>query len=189
MNSMDYVASAEERGDIKGGERLVFVGPVAFREDCLRRVLRVATAYAKPPNEKESCFILLGNIEEVEKVPVYVVEDYAQLQGAATSQHMTFDVEDVKKIAAEAERDGLTIVGIIHTHPRGEAEASTLDKAAWLTLQQEMSKSIPFLIYSISHNEIGIVYAEQSFINQLNSILSPKKIKLTKKTHQLEKHT
>lgn len=176
MNDVIVLDDSEEYEDI--GEDLVFIGPLAFRKECLRKILRIAKAYSKNPNQKEVCFILLGNIREVREIPVFIVEDYVQLYGVVTSMQISFDLEDVKKIIEEAEKDSLTIVGVMHTHPRGEAEPSIQDKISWLILQCEIGRPIPLLIYSQNDDKIGMLYIDWQLIDQLNQKLKTRKINI-----------
>jgi len=176
LSDVIVIDDSEEYADVE--KELIFLGPLAFEKKCLKRILRAAKAYSRPPSEKEAGFILLGSIRQIDGTPVFIVEDQVQLCGMVTPLQVSFDLSDIKKIIEEAEKDHLTIVGVLHTHPRGDAEPSLHDKISWLILQSEIGRAVPLLIYSLNNDKIGMLYIEWQLIDQLIQRLKTRKMSI-----------
>ena len=164
-----------KRDDIGMDSKLIFLGPLAFQEDCLKRILQLSRIYSKPPNEREIILVLIG-YTLIGEAPIQVVSDYITLQATSHTYYATILVEDVKKIIKEIERNNLTMVGIFHTHPHGEAELSCEDIAGWIVLQLEINRSIPLLVYSYENNQLGLAYFKPNLLEEIKQQVKTVKI-------------
>jgi len=165
---LESISRRDDTGmESRNSSKLVFLGPLAFQEDCLKRIVQLSYIYSKPPNERETILVLIGYATIIDEAPIQIVSDYIPLQAMSHTHYATIIVEDVKKIIKEIEKDNLAIVGIFHTHPRDEAELSYDDIAAWIILQLEINRPIPLLVYSYKNNELGLAYFKPNLLEEI----------------------
>ncbi len=98
------------------------------RLDFARKLRAQLVEWARAATPKEACGLLLGRVaaQRVEVCEVREGRNIADDSSAAFELHP----EDHLALTLEAERAGLTVVGVWHSHPRGPATPSASDRAA-----------------------------------------------------------
>lgn len=112
------------------GEELLPFGPNALiQEPVWKRILRDSRAYAKSP-PREINFALGGSWRN----DVFIIKDSIMLVRRSDSCSVEYSVADLKKIEDEYSKSGMTVGGLLHTHPvSGRGKASEQDVVTWVS--------------------------------------------------------
>ncbi len=119
----------------------------AFRENLAR--------HANKQDPYEACAILLGNInkETWETTEIFLTENTDK-----SEINFTVSNEQLLEGYNKAEKNGLSVVGIFHSHPRSEPSPSNTD------VQFMKGNPVPWVIYSGLTNDMKAYLLESEVI-------------------------
>ena len=153
--------------NIKTLENLRF-GPCDINPSAWRSIKLSVRAHSSQPEGKEIPLALLGKLVGKR----FLIEDVVQILARdAGPIHCIYDIQDIKKIAKEAEKNKQTLLGTAHSHTEGSpTQPSHLDRIAWLSLMFEFDRPLFYYIiipdtlhvsaYSISSTDAFLLLKE-----------------------------
>lgn len=173
LNSVTINLVTEEdllRSSIQSLADLPF-GPCSISPDALRGLTLGLKSHSTGNHPKEVVNALLGELRRKR----WHITDAVQLMGNNTAIVSTFSISELRKIEAEAGSQGLSFIGILHSHPQLELQTalkpSASDKLCYLVLLEEFKRPVFFFIINPQTFELGwISISFDSFLSFQESL-------------------
>lgn len=155
--------------------RIEGFGPFLIELSAWTTIKRAADVFSTGENEKEVAFALAGYIDGEKPV----ISEAIQLAGRSEKASAAYYPSDLKKIEEEVKKDGMFLLGILHTHPNdAPPEPSDQDKVEWLSLLFELDHPVANFILSAGQNTLSCYRISNDLFKKLKDAFEPVKSKL-----------
>jgi len=116
---------------------------------------QILTEHAKKTAPAESCALLFGHEESMTST---VIEVFLTQNMESSPVNFTISNEELLSGYREAEKKGLDVIGIFHSHPHSEAIPSNTDKK-FMTINP-----VVWMIYSNKEDQLNAFVLESKII-------------------------
>lgn len=146
-------------------------GPCSIASDALAALRLALKSHSTGAQPKEVIFALLGKV----RGDRWHISQTIQLIGANTPTTSIYSAADLRKIETEAASEGLSFIGILHSHPQVSGnttlQVSAGDKLCYLVMLEEFRRPIFFFVVNPQTFELGwISLPLESFLQLQESV-------------------
>jgi len=152
---IDLVELEEQQVFAKCAERLEHLrfGPCDITPQAWKSIRLTVKAHSSQPAGKEVPLALLGRLVGTR----FLIENTVQIMTQeADPSHCIYDIEDIRKIEKEAEKNKQMLLGTAHSHTESKPmQPSHRDRITWLFLMFEFDRPLFYYIISADALQVG----------------------------------